>query len=200
MADETTIAVYNAKVDDYDKMVKNLEEGIALTEFIEALPANGYVLDLGCGPGKSAAIMQQHGLSVDPVDASPAMIKLANETFDLNARLSTFNELQSVDTYDGVWANFSLLHATAAEFPKILNAIHTALKPAGLLHLGMKTGEGAHRDALGRFYTYYSNDELHEHLNQSGFSVQSVRTGIDPGLAGTLDPWITLRCEKQNRS
>jgi len=64
-----------------------------------------------------------------------------------------------------VWANFSLLHATAEEFPTILKAIHTALKPDGALHLGMKTGEGARRDDIGRFYTFYTESQLEEHLH-----------------------------------
>lgn len=197
MTDDRTVEVYNAKAEDYNQMTQNSAEAQALTEFITAIPINGYVLDLGCGPGKSSALMREQGLRVDAVDASPAMVKLANNSFNLNARLGTFNDLESFDEYDGVWANFSLLHATATEFPQILRSIHAALKPDGLLHLGMKTGTGAKRDHLGRFYTYYSRDELDEHLNQVGFRIQAARTGTDPGLAGTNDPWVTLRSVKQ---
>ncbi len=200
MTDETTIAVYNEKVGDYQKMVENLSAGVALDEFMAALPDKGYVMDLGCGPGNSAALMRNNGFLLDAVDASPAMVALANESFDLNARLSTFNEVKALETYDGIWANFSLLHATAEDFPSILKAIHRALKPNGAFHIGMKTGEGAQRDALGRFYTFYSTQNLTELLGDTGFTIQSVRTGIDPGLAGTNDPWVTLLSTKTNPS
>ena len=192
MTDEATLDVYNAKVSEYQALPPSDEEGVALTQFMSVVKPNGYVLDLGCGPGRSAATLSRHGFLTDPVDASPAMVALANENADINARLCTFNELRAIETYDGVWANFSLLHATAEEFPTILKAIHTALKPDGALHLGMKTGEGARRDDIGRFYTFYTESQLEEHLNTAGFKVQNSSTGIDKGLAGTLDPWVTL--------
>jgi len=56
----------------------------------------------------------------------------------------------------------------------------------------MKTGEGAHRDDIGRFYTFYTETELQEHLHAVGFTVQNTRTGMGRGLAGTLDAWVTI--------
>lgn len=192
MTDQTTLAVYNAKVSEYQELTQSKEEGEDLTQFMSAIPPGGYVLDFGCGPGQSAATMRSHGFLTDAVDASSAMVAFANENFDIHARLGTFNELCAIETYDGVWANFSLLHATATDFPNILKAIHTALKPNGVLHLGMKTGEGAHRDDIGRFYTFYTETELQEHLHAVGFTVQNTRTGMGRGLAGTLDAWVTI--------
>lgn len=192
MSDETTLAVYNAKVSDYQQLSPSDSENQSFEQFMSAVPTGGYVLDLGCGPGKSAAKLRSNGYLTDAVDASSAMVEFANKEFDINARLGSFNELCALETYDGVWANFSLLHATADDFPHILEAIHTSLKPGRPLHLGMKIGEGARRDDLGRFYTYYTQSQLEEHLDTAGFKVRSARTGIDRGLAGTLDPWITL--------
>ena len=152
--DKDTIAVYDQQVSDYVKLMKTEQPDKSLSEFIARLPETAHVLDLGCGPGASAAAMQRAGLTVDATDASGEMVRAANNLFDIAARVATFQDIDSAAAYDGIWANFSLLHATEGEFIGILPRLHRALKPAGLLFLGMKTGEGNARDRLGRRYTY----------------------------------------------
>ncbi len=196
MSDEQTIAVYNDKVNDYREMTKELKEGEALEQFMAAIPTKGLVLDLGCGPGNSSALLQKFGFSVDPVDASTEMVNIANAHFPIDARLATFDDINASEHYDGVWANFSLLHAERQEFSTILTFIFAAIKSGGALHLGMKTGEGAHRDELGRFYTFYTRSELTHCLESVGFQILSTRTGADKGLAGTVDPWVTILSRK----
>ena len=56
--DTETLRVYDAKADEYAKLVASSPD-TQLTEFMEALPLGGHVLDLGCGPGNSAAMMGQ---------------------------------------------------------------------------------------------------------------------------------------------
>ena len=150
------------------------------------------MLDLGCGPAMSSATMREHGMRVDPTDASKEMVKLANATFDIGARQAQFSDIDESDVYDGVWANFSLLHANVDDFPNILVALHRALKPKGLLHLGMKIGRGAIRDKYDRYYSYYSQDELVEHLSTAGFVVENVELGEALGMAGDMEPWIVV--------
>ena len=62
----------------------------------------------------------------------------------------------------------SLLHARPEDFPAHLRAIHRALVPGGIFHIGMKLGEGTRRDRLDRYYAYYSQDDLTEHLADAG--------------------------------
>lgn len=193
MTDSKTIAVYDSQVHDYAAFIHQHNTDPWLPAFIARLKADDYVLDLGCGPAHSSAVMREQGLRVDPVDASAQMVKLANDTFDIGARQATFTDVNEVAIYDGVWANFSLLHASAEDFPKILSALHTALKPLGILHLGMKTGAGSKRDKLDRFYSYYSEDKLRAHLEGAGFVVNETEHGEGKGLAGDVEPWIIMR-------
>ncbi len=192
MTDDETIGAYNARANDYAGHVKRKKPDPALLAFIARIPANGLVLDLGCGPAASSAVMRDHGLQVDPVDASAEMVRLANATHGIGARQMTFDDLDAADVYHGVWANFSLLHAAAEDFPRHLAAAHRALLPSGVLHLGMKLGAGSQRDRLGRFYSYYSEAELTDHLTAAGFAVDGSATGEERGLAGNVEPWITI--------
>lgn len=192
MTDQKTISAYDSQVENYVKIIEQQPVDNTLLDFIARFEPNDYVLDLGCGPAISSATMRENGLRVDPTDASKGMVELANSTFNIGARQAQFKDIDEEDVYDGVWANFSLLHASVEDFPTILDALHQALKPKGILHLGMKIGEGAIRDKFDRYYCYYSQDELAEHLSNAGFVVENVELGEALGMAGDMEPWIAV--------
>ena len=190
--DARTIAVYDARAGDYDDRFRQDRPDRHLQAFIDALPHPARVLDLGCGPATASAFLRAAGHDPDPVDASPAMVALANDRHGLGARLASFDQIDAVAEYDGVWANFSLLHAARSDLPRHLTALHRALKAGGLLHLGMKTGTGEGSDALGRFYCYHTVAALRGLLTDAGFTVLAETEGAEKGLAGTLDPFVIL--------
>ena len=191
MTDRGTIDVYNARVQDYAKMEPSTTPSDTLAAFIAVLPKGGHVLDLGCGPGTSARHMVQAGLRVTAMDASEAMIAVAAQIDGVTARRATFDDLTDVAVYDGVWANFSLLHAPRSDMPKYLSAVHRALKRGGAFHIALKAGEGEERDRIGRFYTYYTEAELTGLLQDAGFTTGPYRRGRDKGLSGDDADWIS---------
>lgn len=190
--DNETLGVYASRADDYLAMVGKEAESPILAAFIGGLPKHAHVLDLGCGPGVSAAVMAQAGLTVDATDAVPEMVALAGANPGVDARLATFDQITGTDVYDGIWANFSLLHAPKSALPVYLARLREALKPGGLFHIGMKTGEGAQRDSIGRFYAYYTEEELCDLLTNAGFTPFSSTHGNEPGLSGEPAPWVCI--------
>ena len=192
--DLKTVQLYDEKAEEYARLVTSLDEPDQdLAAFIADLPTGGTVLDLGCGPGNSAALLARAGFQVTATDASSGMIELAARHEGVTARQATFDELDTEATYDGVFANFSLLHAARADLPRHLTAIKRALKPGGVFHIGMKTGDGAHRDTLERFYSYYSVAELEALLTEAGLTPYARREGEGRGLSGSVDPFVILR-------
>lgn len=196
MSDKETLSAYNARATDYADRFGKKESEPRLDAFLDRLPAGGRVLDLGCGPARSAAQMIERGFEVDALDASEGMAKVALERFGIKVRVATFDAVDAEDHYDGVWANFSLLHAPRAEFPGHIARLHKALKAGGLLHLGLKTGTGEERDSMGRMYSFFSPDEIRETLTASGFTVLHEEEGEERGFAGTLDPWIIVTASR----
>ncbi len=196
MVDARTLAVYGERAEDYARMVDSDRPDPDLAAFVAALPKGARVLDLGCGPARASSVMRAAGLVPDPVDASPEMVDLANRLFDIGARVASFDDIDAQEIYDGVYANFSLLHAPRSDLPRHLSAIARALKPLGHFHIGMKIGEGEDRDALGRAYTYYTVPELRGLLEDAGLLCTSEKLGQDKGLAGTTDPFVILRARK----
>ena len=195
MIDNQTIEVYNQKKDEYRTLVER-SASRSLVDFIKVVRPNGFVLDLGCGPGMASALMEKSGLRPDPVDASIEMVKLANTAYHLGARQEEFANIHGENVYDGVWANFSLLHARKVDFKLHIKALYKVLKPNGYFSIGMKLGKGEGRDEIGRFYAYYTETELIEHLVKCGFNLCEIYHGEEMGLVGVVEPWIMLRLRK----
>ena len=192
MPDAKTIAFYDGAAERYANLTDTGTPSDTLKAFIAQLPAGGHVLDLGCGPARASVHMRDAGLRPDPVDASQGMIELANKTHDIGARLATFDDIDMVDTYDGVWANFSLLHAPHEDLPRILSAIATALHSKGIFHIAMKVGTGTERDKIDRLYSYVTPDALRGLLADAGFDVLDTVEGHEVGCAGTNDPFVAM--------
>lgn len=191
MSDQGTIDAYDARAASYAALDINEAQTESLRAFLACLPAGGTILDLGCGPGLQAKAMQDAGFAIIGLDATPAFVTAARSV-GIDARHGTFDDVTETDAYDGIWASFSLLHAPRADFPRHLTALAKALRPGGYLYLGMKLGAGEGRDALGRFYSYYSETELRNALEGIGLTVSDVTTGTGAGLAGTTDPFILI--------
>ncbi len=197
MADKQTLNVYDDNVDKYRQLVDKLPELESITQFTRQLNPGALILDLGCGIGNAAARMRERGFNLECIDGSPEMVKAANDTFSLNAKTAFFSDLDTIAHYDGIWANFSLLHTPKADFPANLQAINTALKPGGYFFISLKTGEGENRDVLGRFYAYYKEDELKNLLLQTGFKPGHTKRGKLRGMAGDLEDWFSVISCKQ---
>ncbi len=190
--DKQTLAVYDERAAEYADFTASAVEKTALVAFIAACPAKGSVLDLGCGPGRAAGAMQRAGLQVDATDASPEMIRLARAQPGVTVRQATFGDLDAQALYDGIWASFSLLHAARSALPGHLGAIARALRPGGILMLGMKLGSGEKRDSLGRLYAYYSETELDRHLRAAGLSPEKHDRWQGQGMTGQQEPYIAI--------
>lgn len=190
MSDET-IRIYDAKAEDYARMVETFHDP-ALDKFIAEMMPGGTVLDLGCGPGHAARVMAEAGFAVTATDASSEMVRMASAIDGITVRQATFDQIDEVDAYDGVWASYSLLHAPKADFPRHLAAVKQAIRPGGLLFLGMKIGDGEKVDSLGRFYSYYSEEELTALLEDAGFAVTWTRSKMAKGLAGEPEMSISV--------
>lgn len=194
MSDKETLAVYAAKSAEYAALTQTNDDPI-LSAFIASLPKGGDVLDLGCGPGQSAKRMADASLRVHATDAVPEMVALAQQHTGVHAQVMTFKQITGTQIYDGIWANFSLLHAARADLPHILRGLHTALREGGKFHIAMKLGSDTKRDAIGRQYTYVTEAELRVLLQGADFRPTKMHTGRDKGLDGTYADWIALAAD-----
>ena len=196
MADQGTMAAYAANIDTYRNMVDDMGGNALLMDFLARLPDGSAVLDFGCGVGDSAARMQAAGHIVTCLDASPEMAAVAKTSFGLDVRLQSFETLEDVAAFDAVWASFSLLHAPKALMPDILSRIHHALRPGGIVYIGLKAGVGEARDDFGRFYAYYEETELTGLIRTAGLSPFAISRNEIVGMSGRTEPCLHITSRK----
>ena len=140
--------------------------------------------------------MAEAGRRVEAFDGSAALAEEASKLTGLNVRVMRFEGFREEDRFDGIWASFCLLHAPKAEMPKNLAAIGRALRPGGLFYLGLKAGTGERRDSLGRFYSYFSSDEIRGLLSGAGFADIDIREKQGGGYDGVAEEVMHIFCRK----
>jgi SAM-dependent methyltransferase len=92
--------------------------------------AYGRVLDVGCGGGRHAVLLQDRGLEVVGIDRSPGAVRLARErgVDALEQRLGHESGLGTFDTILLLGNNFGLLQSRAAA-PALLRRLATLANP-----------------------------------------------------------------------
>ncbi len=198
-----TFARDQATLDFYDKeapvYVASGKGGTSrwLLEFMQALPAGARILELGCGGGRDAEALLDHGFDVHPTDGTPAMAAKAQERLGRPVKVMRFDELSEVETYDAVWANASLLHVPRAALGDVLQLVFAALKIGGLHFANYKAGGVAGRDGLGRYFNYPDRQALIDAYSCSAaWEVLSLVDYVGGGYEGGQGPWLAITARR----
>ena len=169
-------------------------------DFAKSLPGKR-VLDLGCGPGHYVRHFSQLGCSVTGLDYSDAMIQVA-KGLDAEADFKVgdirdVGEIFPENSFDGVWANASLLHIPLADIGEVLDGVARVLSNGGKFLIRTKKGSTGMREVeedlygatVKREYTYWEEEGLKAELEKHGFVV-----------IGSVDEHEDVRVEESKRS
>ncbi|MFD2415094.1 class I SAM-dependent methyltransferase [Amycolatopsis pigmentata] len=112
-------------------------ERALLAAFAESVHAGGEgeVADLGCGPGHITAHLRRLGLRAFGIDASPAMIALAQEANpELRFEVGSMAALDIADgALGGVLSRSSIIHIPPQDLPTVVAEFARVLAPGGQL-------------------------------------------------------------------
>lgn len=167
--------------------------GRHLDPIMERLPQGALILELGCGSGRDAALMEARGFRVEPSDGVPEMAAQAEARLGRAVRVMRFDELDAVEAYDGIVATASLLHVPRDGLPQVLTRIWQALRPGGWHCATYKTAGSEGRDRLGRYYNYPSEAELRSYYAAAGnWSEVETETGEGCGYEGSESRFVMI--------
>ena len=130
----------NAKLYCEQTLIGDLKENY--DKFLKKLPQGAYILDFGCGSGRDSKYFISKGYKVKAIDGSKEMCKLASKFINQKVQCMKFDELDDINTYDGIWACSSILHVEKDKLPNILNKMIKSLKDNGVIYTSFKIGTG----------------------------------------------------------
>lgn len=130
----------NAKIYCEQTIFGNLQENY--DKFLKYLSQGAYILDFGCGSGRDSKYFIENGYKVKAIDGSKEMCKLASKYINQEVSCMKFEELDDINTYDGIWACSSILHVEKENLPNILIKMINALKVNGIIYASFKIGTG----------------------------------------------------------
>jgi ubiquinone/menaquinone biosynthesis C-methylase UbiE len=142
------------------------------------------VADVGCGPGRVAALMADQGLNVVGVDVSPAMLAIASAAHPHIDFVE--GQLDALPIGSGEFAGaicwYSIIYTPPPRLVEAFAELARVLIPGGHLLLAFQAeGEPLHRrDAFGTglpltSYRHSVND-VTGHLEESGFRISATIT------------------------
>ncbi len=159
---ETTVDYYDRNAESFANGTQGVDMAHLHAEFLPHVPEGGVILDAGCGSGRDAVFFMHHGFAVVAFDASRELAALASKALGQSVLVMTFQDLESVEEYDAIWACASLLHVTTAGMDDVLRRLTRDLRLGGILYASFKYG-GTECDRNGRFFNDY---------NEAKFEVQ----------------------------
>lgn len=155
----TTKTYYNSEAESFFENTFYVDMEPLYRAFLRYLPAEGIILDVGCGSGRDALYFSQKGYQVEAFDYSEALVKLAREKTKLDIQVGSFYEITAKNQYAGIWACASLLHCERDRLPEVLQSLIDALQNGGVCYLSFKYGS-EDRKKEGRHFTDLNEEQM----------------------------------------
>jgi SAM-dependent methyltransferase len=147
-------AVYDASADTYVEFVgieissateAPLDRSV-LTTFVDLVAAGTSmrVADVGCGPGRVAALLAGHGLDVIGLDVSVAMLAAARTAHpDIEFEEGRLDRLPiDTDSLAGVVCWYSIIYTPPESLAEAFAELERVLSPGGYLLVAFQAGGG----------------------------------------------------------
>lgn len=177
---QVAISTYQKIADKYsNQYFDDLTDAPYIDQFLNKLPKNGKVLDIGSGPGQFSRYMAKKGFRVIGIDFSKEMVEIAKtkvpetEFRFMDMRNPEFDE----NSFDGLLSAYSLIHIPSNEVPNTLKGFYRVLKPGGYLEIIAQKGEADQvvdepfMPGEKMFFNFFTSEKLSKYLDDVGFSV-----------------------------
>lgn len=143
---QQAIEIYNAIAHNYAQTFDSVdsEEDLRFPNtFASYLTPGSSVLDLGCGTGYTVNLLNTKGMRATGVDLSDEMIAIAKKQYpNTTFTVADMRTYQPTESFDAVWAGYSLFHFEQDSLEQTLRAIHRYLVPGGIFGLVVQKGTG----------------------------------------------------------
>lgn len=201
VADEIA-AAYDKFAHTYEVNRGHFDMGEVLREFVRRLPAQGELLDLGCGAGEpfASSFLTRHWY-VTGVDISGAMLKLAACYAPKMMRI--YADMREVnfapESFDAICAIYSLFHVPATDHPGLFARMRDWLRRDGYLLFTYATAAYTGQSRFDGHKAFMGHNLYYSHVTPEELSVQLAKAGLElveakeRALGGETFLWVTAQ-------
>ena len=157
------IDYYNLNAENYIENTQNVDMHLTQGRFLRLLAETASILDFGCGSGCDTRYFLNKGYQVTATDGSAKICRLASIYTGIAVKEMLFQELDDINTYDGIWACSSILHLPKNELLLVIRKMCDALKSTGVIYTSFKYGD-FEGERYGRYFTDFREDTFREFM------------------------------------
>jgi len=153
------------------------------------------ILDFGCGPGRDLEYFKSLGHRPVGLDGSHAFCSMARDNTGCQVLHQQFLAMDlPQEGFDGIFANASLFHVPSQELPRVLQELHAAMRPGGILFTS--NPRGSVEGWSGHRYGHFMELEVSKAYLEAAGLVVLDHYYRPPGLPCTDQPWLAIVSQK----
>ncbi len=197
METSQTLLYYNTNAATFTETTINVDFSSTQNKFLNKLTVGASILDFGCGSGRDTKYFLEKGYSVEAIDGSEELCKIASNYTGIKVKNMLFQDLQENKKYDAIWACSSILHLPYADLVDVMKKMIIALKDKGLIYTSFKYGtfEGIRN---GRYFLDMTEDNIEKLLQDiGGIAAEEmwITSDVRPGRGE--EKWLNLFLRKK---
>jgi SAM-dependent methyltransferase len=168
--------------------------------FSSVLRPSSRILDLGCGPGRDLRLFTAAGHRPVGLELNPSFVDMAQRHGEvIEGDIRDVAQLFAPSSFDGVWAQASLVHLSSTEVARALYDLRSLLVRGGHLYACVAaTGVTGWREETDgrRWYTVWPGRAFAEAVATAGLEIIDVTDGSYIEILARRTDDVTLASEQ----
>jgi trans-aconitate methyltransferase len=180
---------YIERAKEFFEDTVNVDMTTLYQEFLPLLTPRGLILDAGCGSGRDTKAFIQKKFSVYSIDSSKELAKLAEDLTNQKVEITRFQDFQTNQIFDGIWASASLLHVPMSELSLSFKNLANPLKSNGIFYCSFKYGN-EEIEYSGRNFTNLNESQLEQVISESSLEIHKTWCTSDLRKGRENEKWL----------
>ena len=186
---------YQKNYKTYHEKTFSIDPSSFLAPLARRLPAEVFIMDVGCGSGRDLLWMKKRGFEVIGFERSSELAELAGENVGCEVIEGDFETYDfSAILVDAVMLIGALVHVPHERFSEVFKNITSAIPKNGSVLITLKEGSGDRTDADGRIFYLWEAPKARELFDTLGFKVCDFSTSVSK--TGSDDFWLSYVLDK----
>jgi SAM-dependent methyltransferase/GNAT superfamily N-acetyltransferase len=165
------------------------DPSVFLLPFVQHLPPQPRILDIGCGSGRDLLWLKQRGFETTGFERSASLAKLAGNHSGCPVIVGDLEKFDfSMGSWNAVMMIGSLVHIPHERFITQIHKIFSCFSSPCVMLLTLKEGDGTNHCADGRMFYLWDDATLREIF--SGLGLDVISFFRNASAIGSNESWL----------